>query len=346
MQAMAVTIYFALAFAISWGGLLATGGMDGLSADRWQSDPKLALIVAAMLAGPGVAGTVMTALVSGRAGIRELLSRLLRWRVGARWYVIALLPAPCVFVVVHLALSFTSPVFLPGIVTVSDPTSLLLASIVGALVVGFFEELGWTGFATWRLRSRHSVLATALMVGMPWGAWHLLTNDVWIAETYSGELAVPIFVILTGVTLVLGQLPAYRVLMVWVYEHTGSLLVAMLMHASLSASTFILGPAKVTGVALVVYGFSLAAAWWLVVGFVTVVNRRCGSKKDSARPVSPVQPGASSGRLTVAKYVSPFDADRASNSSRNPSSAGYDAPCSKTQQGSRCMRSVCPCRSC
>ena len=69
------------------------------------------------------------------------------------------------------------------------------------------------------------------------------------------------------------QLPAYRVLMVWVYDRTGSLLAAILMHASLTTSTFILGPAWVSGSALLVYDVALAAAWWLVVAAVALVNR-------------------------------------------------------------------------
>jgi membrane protease YdiL (CAAX protease family) len=48
---------------------------------------------------------------------------------------------------------------------------------VGGLVVGllvpFFEELGWTGFATAELRKRHGVLATGLIMGLLWGAWHV-----------------------------------------------------------------------------------------------------------------------------------------------------------------------------
>ena len=35
--------------------------------------------------------------------------------------------------------------------------------------------------------------------------------------------------------------------MVWVYDRTGSLLVAMLMHASLTASMLILGPWRYQG---------------------------------------------------------------------------------------------------
>jgi uncharacterized protein len=162
---------------------------------------------------------------------------------------------------------------MPSIVTMSGTASLLLFSIAGALIVGVLEELGWTGFAIPTLRRRYSAFATALLVGVPWGAWHLLTNDIWIAGTYSGELSVALFVTLNGFTLLIGQLPAYRVLMVWVYDRTDSLLIAMLMHASLSACTFVLGPERVTGLALVAYGIALAAAWWTVVAVVAAVTR-------------------------------------------------------------------------
>jgi CAAX protease family protein len=286
VESHSVPIYFGLAFAISWGGLLGIGGLGGLSGATWQSDPLLPYLTFAMLGGPSIAGLLLTSLVYGGAGLRRLLSRLLRWRVGARWYALALLSAPVVFTMVHLALSLASPLFLPGIVNRTNRASLLIFGISGALTVGVFEELGWTGFATPRLRRRYSALVTGLIVGVPWGAWHLLTNDIWIASTYSGGLRLSVFVTLNGLSLVIGQLPAYRVLMVWVYDRTGSLLVAMLMHASLSASTFILGPERLTGLALVVYGFALAAAWWIVVAVIAVTTRTRRSRQTVWRRVA------------------------------------------------------------
>jgi CAAX protease family protein len=151
-----VPIYFALAFAISWGGLLAIDGLRGMSGDTWQSDPRLPFFFVAMLAGPSTAALLLTSVVSGRTGFRELLSSLLRWRVGTRWYAVALLTAPVVFTAVHLALSLASPVFLPSIVTMSGTASFLMFSVAGALAVGFFEELGWTGFANPRRSCRHT----------------------------------------------------------------------------------------------------------------------------------------------------------------------------------------------
>jgi membrane protease YdiL (CAAX protease family) len=266
-----VPVYYALTFAISWGGLLGFGGLEGISGTNWQSDPRLPFLVVAMLAGPSLAGLLLTGLVAGRAGYRDLLARLLRWRVGAHWYAVALLTAPLVFAALNLALSPFSPEARPAIATADNLASFLLLGTVPALFVGFFEELGWTGFATPLLKRRHGVLATGLLVGVPWGAWHLITSDLWIANAFSGGLPVALFLIVNGILLLIGQLPAYRVLLVWVYARTDSLLVAMLMHASLSACTYLFGT-SVTGATSLVHGFIWAATWWAVVAGVAVAS--------------------------------------------------------------------------
>ena len=52
-----VLTYFALTFAISWGGvLLVIGGPGGRASTAWQSDPRLPFMAVAMLAGPSVSG--------------------------------------------------------------------------------------------------------------------------------------------------------------------------------------------------------------------------------------------------------------------------------------------------
>jgi membrane protease YdiL (CAAX protease family) len=120
----------------------------------------------AMLAGPSVAGVLMTSLVSGRAGLREVLARLLTWRVGGRWYAVALLTAPFLVMAVSLALSLLSREFLPAVFMTNDKAPLLLSGLAAGVIVGIFEELGWTGFAIPRMRRRHGVLSTGLLVGV------------------------------------------------------------------------------------------------------------------------------------------------------------------------------------
>jgi membrane protease YdiL (CAAX protease family) len=217
------------------GGFVLVVGPGGFPGSGGQFETLIPLVASAMLAGPSVAGILLTGLVSGRAGLRELFSRLLRWRVGARWYAIALVPAPLLAAAVLFALSLISPIFS------TDGKAVVLLSGVVAGLTTVLEEVGWTGFAVPRLRLRYGVVTTGLIVGVLWGAWHLL-QGLWISGTYSGALPLALFVLLNFFSGV-GQLTAYRVLMVWVYDRTESLLVATLMHASLTASTvFIFTP--------------------------------------------------------------------------------------------------------
>jgi membrane protease YdiL (CAAX protease family) len=270
--------YFALTFAITWGLFVLAVGPGGIPATKEEFTTLPLGAILAVLVGPSVSGILLTGLVHGREGFRDLLTRMRRWRVGTRWYALALLTAPLVFTAVLIPLSLISPVFRLGIFASEAKVSFVLMNIVVALIVGIFEELGWTGFAVpTLLRLRYSVLATGLIVGVLWGAWHLLFQDIWASVAISGGLPPALFAVVWGLTLLAGQLPAYRVLMVWVYERTnGSLLLAMLMHASYAASTFIInplaGPGAMSGSSLLTYDLVLAAAMWIFVGMVAVAN--------------------------------------------------------------------------
>lgn len=263
-----VSAYFGLTFVLSWGGmLLAIGSAGGMRGTTPASDPRFAYAVMAMLAGPSVIGLLMTALVEGRTGLREFVSRLLMWRVGVRWYAVAVLTAPITMAAALMALSFISPAFLPGIFISDDKASLLLVSLAVGVLAGVFEELGWTGFAIPALRRRYSVIATGLILGSWWSAWHLLPN-IWSSRAASGELAISVYLAATALGVFVGYLTAFRGLMVWVYDRTESLLIAMLMHVSFTASLLILNPLDLTGAHLQIYSFALAGAIWVVVAML------------------------------------------------------------------------------
>src|SRR5215218_10042852 len=111
-----VLSYFVLTFAITWGlFVLAVGGPGGIPATKEQFTTLPLLAILAVLVGPSVSGILLTGLVYGREGFRDLLTRMRRWRVGARWYAVALLTAPLVFTAILLAVSLGSPEFLPRI---------------------------------------------------------------------------------------------------------------------------------------------------------------------------------------------------------------------------------------
>jgi membrane protease YdiL (CAAX protease family) len=132
------------------------------------------------------------------------------------------------------------------------------------------EEPGWTGFAVPRLRCRYRVLTTGLIVGFVWDVWHFLPT-YWGSGDSSGALSLAL--LLPPCFFYVGVLPAYRILMVWVYDRTESLLVAILMHASLTTNTlFVLAP-SVKGVSLFFYYLVLAAVLWGIVAAIAVANK-------------------------------------------------------------------------
>jgi uncharacterized protein len=256
--------YYLLTFALSWGGFVIVVGPASLVNTDWQAEGAFLSAVMVMLAGPSIAGLLLTGLVDGREGYRELFSRLRRWRVGIRWYAIAILPAPIIAAGVVFALSLTSP-----ILTADSKMPVLLGGL-GAALTTILEEIGWTGFAVPRMRRRHSVPMTGLIVGVLWALWHFL-QQVFVSGTYAGGIPLLVFLILS-VFAALANLTAYRVLMVWVYDRTGSLLVTTLMHGMLTASTIFWFTPIATGAAFLADVWIVAALMWLVVGAVAVAE--------------------------------------------------------------------------
>ncbi len=236
-------------------------------------------------AGPILACILMTGLLYGRAGFRDLLSRLLKWRVGARWYAVALLTAPLLAMATLLALLPTSPAFLPGIFASGDKAGLLLSGIMVGLFGGLLEEPGWTGFATPELRRRFGVLTSGLILGAVWGAWHFFMTFLFPNGDAPGAFSLP--VLLLPLVFYVLVLPVFRVLMVWVYDHTKSLLVAILMHATLIASTlFVVRPLTLPPLPGMTWYLVLAGAMWAMIAAVALVNRRHLARQPLPRGVA------------------------------------------------------------
>lgn len=255
-------IYFSLVFIISWCAIFVLAGPGGIPA---SADQMMALGMA-MLLGPAFASILLTGITNGKAGYRNLLSLLFRWRVHPRWYAVALLTAPLSTAVVLLALSPISLKFIPGILIAEDKLTLIMMGVVGGLTVGFFEELGWTGFAIPQMRLRYNIPVTGFIVGLIWGAWHFLL--FWESDSFSS--AFPLILLLARL---FSWLPAYRILMVWVYDRSESLLVVILMHASLVATLVIIDP-SLTGVDLLTLILVRALVLWCIVGVITVTDRK------------------------------------------------------------------------
>jgi len=263
-----VAIYFLLTITITWGAIWAAVGMDGILGDKEITAAQMPVLYVATLLGPALAGLLMTAIVDGKQGFRTLFKRLAKWRADLRWYAFALLTAPVLIMSSLLVLSLFSPVFKPAIFLAENKVSLILIGVGMGVAVGLFEELGWTGFAIPRLRQDFGDLETGLITGFVWGLWHLPLFAA--SAKLSGSVPPLLYVCLLLFTF----LPVYRVLMVWLYGRTESILLTLLMHAPLSGSQLVLIPADLSGLQLVTYNLLFTALLWLLVLAIRAKERK------------------------------------------------------------------------
>jgi membrane protease YdiL (CAAX protease family) len=256
---------FIMIFVISWGLIIILAGPGNMPIDAEQSKKLLPLLYTMMLIGPGAAGILLTGLVNGKAGFQKLKTRLLNWRVGIRWYVLALLTAPILACLILIILSLFSPAFNPGIFSSDERATIILSGIFTGLMVGLFEEVGWSGFIIPNLRLRYNIILTGLIVGLLWGAWHFIL--FWESDSFSGTL--PLLIIMGRL---FAWLPPFRVFMVWILDRTESLLIVILTHASLVFTTTVVVPMTLTGWSLLTWLILWGAVLWIIVLAIILFN--------------------------------------------------------------------------
>jgi CAAX protease family protein len=210
-----VAAFLVLVFAVT--GLLAVLPL-----------PELMYGALENILGAAVPAFVVTAIVGGRAGLRDLVSRSLRWRVPLRWYAVSLLALPTALLLLAPALYGTDP-----LEALTENWPLLFTSFLPTLAFmvvfnNVAEESAWTGFLFARLQERHTPLRAALVASIPFCLWHMLS---FIHDTGS---------LLTGAAVtayLLLPLVATRVVIGWLYNASGaSVLIGGLFHAMHNAT--------------------------------------------------------------------------------------------------------------
>ena len=159
---------------------------------------------------------------SGPEGLRELLTPLLKWRVGIRWYLFAFFTTA---LVAGVAIAVQIAIGGGKTLVWNDPAQLYLIVPVFLYVLFFSvagEETGWRGFALPRLQSALGPVKASLVVGFIWGIWHLPLFSM--PGNFHQAIPFPLFVL---------QDVALAVVITWLYNRTGgSLLLVHLFHAA------------------------------------------------------------------------------------------------------------------
>ena len=225
----ALVVFFLLAFILSWYPWI-------IALARGQTSGPNPL-------GPLLSGVVLTAIVYGRSGLREFLGRIVRWRVGLKWYVIVFaLPIAVCLLAIAIILCFVGLSPLAGL-PMEKLQELPERFVFILLFVALGEEPGWRGFALPQLQVKHSPLRASLMLAPIWALWHLPL----IGTEFTWPIVAPFVLSVFGGTFIL----------TCIFNGTrGSVLMPMLLHATINTvGAGFLFP--------LFSGSTLIALWWI-----------------------------------------------------------------------------------
>ena len=266
--------FVVLAYAVSWAWMfpfVAAGDVVKTGVGWPTHFPALV--------GPALAALVVTALVWGRAGVRDLLARMARWRMPLRWWAATL--SPLAFLGVALAVA-SAVGKLPRGSDFGRYSGLPMIGVVPvaviAILITFGEETGWRGFALPLLQRRHGALAAALLVTPIWALWHL--PYFFTLATYRD------FAPAGYVGFVFG-LACGSIVLTWLYNGTGgSILACAVWHGLFNLAT---GTAAATGTIQAVTTTFVYVQAFLLVGLELRARRRgeapiLGPRRDGAPP--------------------------------------------------------------
>jgi membrane protease YdiL (CAAX protease family) len=245
-------VFWGIAYAVNWGGWIL---YMLFPSDLWQF----------MIWGVALGGVLVTAIVDGRSGLRTYFSRIVRWRVGIQWYAVALLLP----LVVRLA-AFGLNVLTGAVMTSSFQLPAWPELVTGFLFIFFTislgEEPGFRGFSLPRFLTVRTAVAASLIIGVLHAIWHL-----------------PLFVFAGDPPIIALLVIAGSFIFTWLFNNTkGSVLLAMLFHASVDIWTPIFNP-------LFTGADAQRQTIWLVVAYsavaillVVLTGKELGRKPEAA----------------------------------------------------------------
>ncbi len=255
---------YVLMFALAWPGLI------------WEvlySQKIVTLqspVIVSLLTGwaPGIAAVVVTAILVGRAGVRDLLRRFLIWRVGVQWYLIAFFLLAVMIlggIGLHVLFGGSMPV-IPA-----KGVSLLNIALSFIVMIGFgflinTEEVAWRGFALPRLQAHYGPLLGGILLAIPEALLHLpyfWNKDIDFYQT------VGIF-----------WFTAFSVAAVFIYTFVfnktkGSLLLVTIMHASQNAWANLLSDNTARP-----FQFTVALMWMVAIAIIFLTKGQLGYKPE------------------------------------------------------------------
>ncbi|MEX2400199.1 MAG: type II CAAX endopeptidase family protein [Rhodothermales bacterium] len=216
-----ISAYFILTYVLSWGlWLPIVLGYDGILRE---------ILFVAGIFGPAMAAILTTWL--GGGSVRAWMVNIVLRCVRARWWAFAMVipvfligTASSAFAMLGNEIDLS---LLPGRLGGYVP-----ALVLTALIGGGRQEFGWRGFARPHLEKRYGPVSSTLILGVLWGLWHLPVVAADPEFHHGLDLAAFLPVALMSLASVAG----YAFILTWLFNRTGSVLLAMLLHAGFNTA--------------------------------------------------------------------------------------------------------------
>jgi uncharacterized protein len=249
-----VIAFFVLAYAISWGAL-------PFEAVRF------------LPSGPFFAALIVIPITQGWAGMRELGSRMIRWRVRWYWYAVAI-GLPLAVHLTYVGLNVAAGAGVPSLAFNSLTTFLMVFAVrlVNPADGPLGEHPGWNGVALPYLQAdRSPLLATTILATLVAG-WHL---PLFFLEEGRVEPSLLVGGLVTTMAVTFWY--------AWLFNHTaGSILLLVVAHS-------------VEGSIQYELGWIVAGVWVAVAIGLVVFDRKAWRGPAPARATTP-PPAVSPGR--------------------------------------------------
>ncbi|HKY53172.1 MAG TPA: type II CAAX endopeptidase family protein [Anaerolineales bacterium] len=260
---------YALLFLLGWPVQI----LDALASHGLAPKPPTIFTIATGLT-PAIAAVIVTAVLTGRAGVKDLFRRFLIWRMGVQWYVVGLFLLAVVIlggIGLHVLFGGT----MPTIPISGAPMGLIVFAFTVTVIVGAVintEEIAWRGFALPRLQSRYGALTAALLIAVPESLFHL--PHFWNLDS--------VFYQNVG----LFWFTAFTVAIVFIYTYIfnkthGSLLIVTILHASQNAWANLLSDNTLRP-----FQFTVALMWMIALALIFITKGQLGYTSEQENLLS------------------------------------------------------------
>jgi hypothetical protein len=246
-------------------------GQDGLGLLGYHIPLELnaLLFILSSFAGPTLGAVLVTGATGGRSSVREFFHRYGQWRINIRWYLLALIGVPLVYLISAVIWLGFDPIRIAATNWLAIFTIYLPALLIYPAVATWGEEPGWSGFALTQMQMRYRPIVASLVVGFFHGIWRLPLFLIVSGPVALGPFQLGRFILNIAAFMMI------TIIWTWVFNNAaGSILMAVLLHAEFNASQIWIG--KVVPNYPVTAGYTSLWLFLVVVVYVLANHKNLG----------------------------------------------------------------------